>query len=740
MSNKMDSKDLVKICRERFEDSIHKDSGFIRKQQKLRDQINGALYGDEKKNRSHALSRDMADVIKNHVTSINRTLLSDDNSFSFKPESNDPKHIKEAEEKSIFVDEIIKSQEDYYDLMSGWYETSLGQALSTLKVFVDERTEVIEEKHTGVTKNNMGTINDLYESNKDVTSYDIIDKTEEKFEFTPQEKQFIKNELDAFKANNFEEHEIKETTELEIIEAGKEFLKIGKLKLSEPTFEVTVSVKKITKEIKIIQVPLEDLIAPLSAKSRSDCDIIGDIMYETRGTLKARGYSKKLIDSLPASEKDGTVEDGNRSKTEYLGGSYDDNNTELNNDDDLIELLDLYVKIDYDGDGIIERRHVLISGNKLINEPEIFNHIPYPMLCSDPKPMSLFGSSVAESIQDIQRMQTVNLRSIQDNLALVSNPSFMINENVKMEDLLSNRYGKIIRNKGESIPANNIQQQVVEYTADRTQMLMQFMENRKSATTGNMFSTQGLSKDTLKTETATEFNGMKDNDAAKAELIIMRIAKTGMRQLAETIIYLAKTYLDSEQTFYVNKDNITIDPSKWTCKDICNVSFIDKEKDLIKQQSILNRQLTMQQTAPSTVDAIKLYNSNIAMNKSMGISDNDKFFNNPEIPEQQLLAENEQMKLQLQQMQGLAQNNQLAEAAQIEAQAKLENAQHQKQVDILKLELENKKSEQEYALKLREMEYKDQQLALEIKKVALKQEELEQKVGTDLNSNIQDNM
>jgi len=72
---------------------------------------------------------------------------------------------------------------------------------------------------------------------------------------------------------------------------------------------------------------------------------------------------------------------------------------------------------------------------------------------------------------------------------------------------------------------------------------------------------------------------------------------------------------------------------------------------------------------------------------SMGINRISDFANDPEIPEQTLLAENEQMKAQLAQLQ--AQENPLAEAAMVEQQGKIAIAQGT--LSLKGAELEEKK-------------------------------------------------
>ena len=67
----------------------------------------------------------------------------------------------------------------------------------------------------------------------------------------------------------------------------------------------------------------------------------------------------------------------------------------------LVQLSDLYVKIDYDGDGIAERRHILKSGNKILVN-EYFNHVPYSIMSAVPMPHKAIGRSRAEITYETQ--------------------------------------------------------------------------------------------------------------------------------------------------------------------------------------------------------------------------------------------------------------------------------------------------------------------------------------------------
>jgi hypothetical protein len=96
----------------------------------------------------------------------------------------------------------------------------------------------------------------------------------------------------------------------------------------------------------------------------------------------------------------------------------------------------------------------------------------------------------------------------------------------------------------------------------------------------------------------------------------------------------------------------------------------------------------LQASQSPMTDEVKRYNILNNFVKASGLPETEEFFNNPERPEQLVTAENEimtnlvkQLQEQLQQLQ-----NPLAEAETIKAQASLVKAQGQAQLDIGKMQ------------------------------------------------------
>lgn len=734
--SKMDKEQLYDRLSDMYQKSIHFDDEFISKNETIERKMHKELSEfPSKKNRSSIISSDMYDQVKSDMTSLDRIFNSPENSFKFNPVSSNIKHIREAEEKEIYVNHVLNNIDEDYLTISDWMETGLYQSASILKVYISTEKKPFEEEYENVTDSNITEITKSFEDDDKVTDFRIIEKSEEEINLSDEEKEIIKAGILEFKAQTLSPEEIKEPTDEEIYNAAKEFNDAQGVSFTESKYTLTVSYIKEVKKFNVVQIPLSNFIAPLNARSRSEAPIIGDISYQTRGELKVMYPEKKdLIDSLKSTTDDTKIDERKRNTSDILGGSYEDyDDLEFDSkDEDLIEVLDLYALIDYDGDGVAERRHVVIAGDKVINEPEIFDHIPYPILSSVGIPNSIFGKSRAELLTDIQEVNTELYRGMIDNIKSVNNTSYIVNSNVNLSDLSNNRYGSIIRTKSENNVSQDVQPFFKEYTADKTQMVMQYIENRKAQTTGNMISNQGLTSDSVNQETATRFEGIKDAGAAKLELVARRYAETGFKHLAETIIFLAKEYMDEEEEILYNDEMIKIDPSKWTTECKCKVSYEDKQKTLEANQGLLAMQLTQLQLGLPTVDARTIYNVNAKIMKSLGEYDVKSVFNNPEIPEEVALSELTKAQQIIEQLQAQVQQNPLAEAETIKAQAGLVKAESDKQVDIAKLELENKKLEQEFQLKLREMEMKEQELALKIT-------ELELKANKDLNSEIKDN-
>lgn len=103
----------------------------------------------------------------------------------------------------------------------------------------------------------------------------------------------------------------------------------------------------------------------------------------------------------------------------------------------------------------------------------------------------------------------------------------------------------------------------IPYVGDRTLQVLQYVDQTRAQTTGALLANQGLDSDAIGRETATRFEGVRDDGQAKIELIARNYAETGWRKLYEGIAWLASRYQDTATEFRVLGKALTVNPSGW---------------------------------------------------------------------------------------------------------------------------------------------------------------------------------
>ena len=590
---------------------------------------------------SSVVSTDIADVVESDMPSLARIFLGSGDVVSFVPNTDNETEVLEAEEKTKYVNWIIRNQPDSVMLLHNWMKDAEIQKNGVVKYFIDEQKEVEEVEYTGVDQSELGAIVESLKGAKvDKVKVEAVERSE-------------KNELDN-------------------------------------TFDIKFRVTRTEKKVCIINVPPEVFLITKNAKSLDDAELVGDRVRKTRGELLAEGFKKDLIDQL-ASVDDEDHRNGNLQsiRDRDQGGADVDNNI---NDwaSQFVEISDLYVKIDFDGDGIAERRHVMISGNRvLVNES--FNHVPYASLSAILMPHKAIGRSRAEITYETQRQQTFNARAINDNIRAVAKPRHVVHPDVDLDDMLTIRDNGIIRMEDETqqTALGAVAALVVPYVGNEILQVIQYVDQKRAQTTGALMANQGLDADKLMQETATRFQGVQDEGSAKIELIARNYSETGFRKLYEGIAWLVSRFQDTQTEFRVLGKALTVNPKSWkykhTIESKVGLGAGSNEQLIEARQGIYSIQQQLKATGSVLVDEEGIYNNLTSLTDGLGFSRSEKLFNNPAEPDEILLRENEllnQAVLQLQdQMQSL--QNPLAESEQIKAQATLIKAQGDNQVKLL---------------------------------------------------------
>ena len=634
----------------------------------------GEPYGDEVEDQSQVISTDVQDVVESDMAALSNVFLSSKQPIVFEPTGASEQEAQEIEEKNQYVNYLIMNQSNSYQTLFNWMKEATIQKSSVVKYFMDDCRKTREVNFENVDESEF---------------YQIVESLPENSEI------------------------------------------VGQSPNEDGTYNLSFRVTEGEHKLEIVNVPCESFLITKGASCLDDAILVGDKVSKTRGELLAEGYKRSLIEQLPTNSSDETDE------IEVIRHQDTGRDTHTYSDwaNEKVELRDLYVKIDYDGDGIAERRHILKSGNHILLN-EAFDHVPYASLSGILMPHQVIGRSRGELVQKLQRKKTVVERGMMNNIYMVNNPRNVVHPDINIDDMLQVRPNGVVRMKrGTTIlPGNAVANLSTEYTADRSLQVINYLDYNRSNTTGMIQTNQGLEGDAISEETATRFKGVMEQGRELIGTVTRNFAETGWRKLYEGVAWTVSQYQDSETEIMVLGKPLTVNPQSWKYGHnlVCKVGTGsgDNDKLLESMSSILSIQYQLQQMQSPLVDQVKFYNTLIEMVEGLGIKQTDKFFNNPEQPEQLIQAENEILKGQLMQMQQMAQQNPLAEAEMIKQQAFLTKAQSDAQIKAAEL-----------TEKVREF---DEKLAADSEKhdkdLALKLTELEQKVGEQLDKELADNV
>ena len=644
---KMTDSDLVSLLSQAKEQAAIYNGEFMRENTKFL----AAYLGDKSgefagiDNQSSVVSTDIADVVESDMPALMRIFYGSGDVVTFQPNTDNPAEVQEAEEKTKYINWIVRNQPESFQIMHAWLKDAEIQKNGVVKYFIDEQKEVDEERFTGVDFDELSTI---------VES--LNDPSVIKSEITEQDE------------------------------------------TSPGVWDLKFKVTRETKKVCILNIPPESFLISRNATSVEDAELVGDRVRKTRGELLAEGFPRKLIESLSTVDEEDNRNGNIKAVRDRDQGGNNPDGTINNWASQHVEISDLYVKVDFDGDGIAERRHVMISGNKILVN-EYFNHVPYASLSAILMPHKAIGRSRAEITYPTQLQKTALVRGLNDNIRISQRPRNVVHPDVDLDDMLTYRDNGVIRLDDDTkiLPQNAVMPLVIPYTGDKTLQVIQYVDGARAQTTGANMANQGLDADSIGKETATRFNGIEAKGDEKMELIARNYAETGFRKLYEGIAWLVSRFQDTQTEFRVLGKALTVNPTQWKSKhhiqSNVGLGAGNNEKSVENLQGIYAIQQQLKAAQSPLVDDKDIYNTLNRITDGLGFPRTNEFFNNPEESDELLRHENEQLNangLQQQQVieqlsEQIRQLNALSEVEVIKAESKSEADNKKAALDIAKL-------------------------------------------------------
>ena len=646
----MSDAELLSVIRNQLKNTIRSNDDFAKLNRELYDSYSQEPYGNELDGRSQVIASDHYDLVESDMPALARIFLGSQKILSFKPFGKSD--AEEARQKTEYAHYLVRGQRDSFKVLHDWLKEPGIAKCSVVKFYPSETEKPEYVSYEGLSDIELAAVMQDLKAGDRVSSV-VIESEEE----------------------------------------------------GEAGFYVTFKIVKREKQIMVANVPVESFIISRGARSKDEAQMIGDVCVKTKGELIADGYKKSLVRELPVR---GLTKNQMEKKRQREQGGYDPQSGSHWTTDE-VEIEYLYPLIDFDDDGIPERRMIVKCGDEILeNEP--YGIAPYAILSHILMPHVAIGKSRGEQAAKIQKQRTAVERGIMDNIYAVNRPRMAIDDSagsidggkVDLDDLMTHQIDGIVRVDGP--PGQALMPLVTPYIGDQALQIVQYIDAKKGVTLGNQAAIQGLSADQFYKETATRFEGVQDMGQAKIELVARVFAETGFRQLFEGVIWTAQHFQDTATEIMVLGKELTVDPRKWRYEHYCasevGVGAGDSEEAISNYGALYQAQKELLSVQSPLADHKKLYNTLDDLSRALGKPDVSRYFNDPEIPEQQLMPMLEKLMQENATLKQQAQQNPLAEAELIKAKAKMAEVSGRESADMQKFMADLQRKNEEFQAKM----------------------------------------
>ncbi|MBD9528984.1 phage portal protein [Paracoccus sp. PAR01] len=437
------------------------------------------------------------------------------------------------------------------------------------------------------------------------------------------------------------------------------------------------------------------LIHP-NATDIDDSPIVGERQSVSRSELVSRGYDKELVWSITADDKPADPDYQAR-----RGEDYDEVEADVAKAMQLVQIYDVFVQMDSDGDGIAELHHFVVAEGAeesddeghIVLEHDFATEVPYSAVISEYEAHQFEGHSVAEDLIDVQDINTTLTRQTLDNIYQSNDPTpFIQTDAVEELDPLFNRVrGKPVMLAAGRSAAEAVQYQPVPFFGDKSWQMKQQMDAEAQDRTGINDQSGGLPGEALQNTSATAAQIFSDAAMARSEMLVRNLARGGLRDAFRGLLRLVVAHADQPRMVRLRGDWVQIDPRAWDAEMDCTVNVGlgagTRERDFAILQQILGIQQQVLANLGADNPLVKpdqLYNTLRKMCETAGFASADPYFTKPDPAEVQAkmdAAKNqpspEQIKAQTQMQieQVKTQGRTQIEAAQMEADLRVKQAE-----------------------------------------------------------------
>jgi len=538
-------------------------------------------FGTEEEGRSQVVSSDVWDVVEGLTPIVLKPFVSTDDIVRFNPHGAEDEEA--AEQESDYLNYVVTQKNDVFSNLVAWVKTGLLQKNGVVKYWWEKsrRTEI--ERYEGLS-------DDLYAillQDKDVT---VVEHTE-----TQTEPMMMED---------------------------------GQMMEPELLHDVVLRVAKEHGEAKYCVIPPEEFLIDRNATSPNP-KLARFVEHRTRKTIsEVREMGYEIEDDI----SDDGVADTQYSQQFQARRQNNEGGSDLQSVDPAgreVMFREIYLQVDYDGDGITELRKVCMVGRKVLANEET-EEIPFCAWTPYQQSFKFYGRCPADETIEIQLTKSTLWRQSLDNIYTINNNRVFASDKVNLDDLLDNQIAGVVRVNGDVV-GNHVMTVPIQPIGGVIQPMLEYLDSAKENRTGFTRYNQGTDSNSLN-KTATGIRIIAEAGNERINLISRSFAELGLKPLMLGMHGLCRRHATKAEVVKLRGKWVTVNPRDWKTRYDMTVSVglgnADMTMKMQGAQMVLQEQKDLMQTG--IVKPQNFYNAARKLVEAVGEKNPDKFFTAPD--------------------------------------------------------------------------------------------------------------
>ena len=635
-SKKISDEELLQRVNNEISDALGYNDTLNEQRETAMEYYFGMPLGNEVDGRSQYVDSSVMDTIEWIKPSLMRVFASGEEMVKFNPVG--PEDVATAAQATDYVNYIFTKDNPGWEILYTWFTDALLQKNGIVKCYWDEYEDWNREEYNGLDEQEFNVL--------------LLNPSVEVLEHT------------AYSDDYGAKH------------------------------DVVITRKAYVGKVRVENIPPEEFLISREAKTIEDARFTCHRVLKTLSELRLMYPDEDLDPKDLGSGEDSFVYQNDLARFDFddsRGLPWGDGN--ITSEDESLRtywLHESFMKIDYDGDGIAELRKVCSVGQEVLAN-EAIDSIPFISITPIKIPHKFFGLSIADLVLDIQKIKSVLMRNLMDNMYNQNFGRYAVLEGqANLDDLLTQRPGGVVRVKSPNAIMPLATPQLEQSSFSMLDYLDKLRESRSGV---NKFS-QGLNESALTSHTtATAVSATMTAAQSRVELIARCFAETGVKELMRTIYELVMKNQDHQRVVMLRNEWVPVRPDMWRDKMDCTVSVGigngNRDQQLMHLTTMLSFAGDAMRGGLKIVNEKNMYNMGAALVKNMGFQNVDDFLTDPESvpPEPDPREQMAQAELQLKQKEIEIKAAHI-QVEQMKIQQKAAEAQVDAQLKVAELNLE----------------------------------------------------